>query len=171
MATRLSDLENYRIADEYELAQVQKSFVLNFVTSFLPITLTAYAYVTYGAELVPNLMEFLPLARLISAGPGTVVIYVDASRLQEEVIGLSTTAQLASFCEEIVVPYVQRRYKRFYRHWRMRHYRTVSEQAQLPYGGPAANTPFIGSREVSLLACETRPKPRPTTSRKTSWKW
>jgi anoctamin-10 len=83
LATKLTDFENYRTKDEYDLAQVQKSFVLNFITSFFPIVLTAYVYIPYGAQLIPLLIP--------STWDSKNVINsfdVDPHRLQEEVISV-----------------------------------------------------------------------------------
>ena len=52
IATQLTDYENYRTQDQYELAQTQKTLVLNFITSFLPIILTAFVYVPFGEKIV-----------------------------------------------------------------------------------------------------------------------
>lgn len=159
IATKLSDFENHQTADEYELAQVQKSFVLNFVTSFLPIILTAYIYVPYGAELMSSLLQTVaPMIGLfgsVATGNGVqsnMISHIDASRLQDEVIGLSMTAQVMSFCEEIVIPYLQRRYKRLYRRWRNRHHRNSFEKSQKESDASTVTTPFVDApQERSLL--------------------
>lgn len=160
MATNLTAFENYRTADEHELAQVQKSFVLNFVTSFLPIILTAYVYVPYGAKLMPPILESIfPASWLASvsftgsADPRVTVIHIDSSRLKEEVIGLSMMAQLVSFGEENILPYVQRRYKRISRRWAANHHRTKFESSQRETGASTTTTPFVDDpHERKLLS-------------------
>jgi anoctamin-10 len=42
----------------YESAMVQKVFVLNFITSYLSIFLTAFVYVPFATVLVPYLDVF-----------------------------------------------------------------------------------------------------------------
>jgi hypothetical protein len=107
IATRLTDYENYRTQDQYDLAQTQKTFVMNFITSFLPTILTAYIYVPFGKHIVPRL-DILRIAGLKSdLLSGQKEFEVDTSRFQQEVIYLSMTAQVLSFGEEIVIPYVK----------------------------------------------------------------
>jgi anoctamin-10 len=123
-ATKLTDFENYRTKDEYDLAQVQKSFVLNFITSFFPIVLTAYVYIPYGARLIPLLIP--------STWDSKNVINsfdVDPHRLQEEVISLSMAAQAINFVEEFLYPYFKRQATTFWRkHNRMQRAATFHEK-------------------------------------------
>jgi anoctamin-10 len=124
LATKLTDFENYRTKDEYDLAQVQKSFVLNFITSFFPIVLTAYVYIPYGARLIPLLIP--------STWDSKNVINsfdVDPHRLQEEVISLSMAAQAMNFGEEFLYPYLKRQAMTFWRkHDRMQRAATFHEK-------------------------------------------
>ncbi|KAI5205293.1 hypothetical protein AUEXF2481DRAFT_83581 [Aureobasidium subglaciale EXF-2481] len=103
IAARLSEHENHRTNDEFELAQVQKAFVLNFITSFLPMILTAYVYVPYGPKLLPHLIPDSWQSHISAKD-----FRVDAHRLQEEVISLSMAGQVINFGEEFVLPYVKR---------------------------------------------------------------
>ena len=103
LATKLTDFENYRTKDEYDLAQVQKSFVLNFITSFFPIVLTAYVYIPYGARLIPLLIPSTWDSKNVVSSFG-----IDPHRLQEEVISLSMAAQAMNFVEEFLYPYLKR---------------------------------------------------------------
>lgn len=113
LATQLSEYENYRTKDEFDLAQVQKTFALNFVTSFLPIIVTAYVYVPYGAHLLPYL---IPPSWQVS---DTIQSFqIDPSRLQEEVVYMSMTGQLMHFGEEFVVPYLRRKMVNAWRRYR-----------------------------------------------------
>lgn len=110
LATKLTDFENYRTKDEYDLAQVQKSFVLNFITSFFPIVLTAYVYIPYGAKLLPMVIPSSWDSK------HTVASFdVDPHRLQEEVISLSMAAQAMNFGEEFLYPYLKRQAMTFWR--------------------------------------------------------
>ncbi|KAG9565461.1 putative plasma membrane stress response protein, partial [Aureobasidium melanogenum] len=112
VATRLSEHENHRTNDEFELAQVQKSFVSNFITSFLPLLLTAYIYVPFGSRLVPQL---IPASWQSIAAKD---FRVDAHRLQEEVISLSMAGQVINFGEEFVMPFVKRHLQEAYRRYK-----------------------------------------------------
>lgn len=104
LATRLSEYENYRTKDEFDLAQVSKTFTLSFITSFLPIIVTAYAYVPYGAQLLLVLIP--PSWRVDDA---IQRFRIDPSRLQEEVVYMTMTGQLMNFVEELVVPYARQK--------------------------------------------------------------
>lgn len=107
IATRLTDYENYRTQDQYDMAQTQKTFVMNFITSFLPTILTAYVYVPFGKQIVPRL-DILQIIGLNSdLLSGQKEFEVDTGRFQQEVIYLSMTAQVLNFGEEIVLPYVK----------------------------------------------------------------
>jgi anoctamin-10 len=112
LATKLTDYENYRTKDQYDLAGVQKSFVLNFITNYFPIVITAYVYIPYGARLIP-------LITPTSWNTANVVnsFDVDPARLQEEVISLSMAAQVMNFGEEFLYPYLKRQAKTFWRNY------------------------------------------------------
>ena len=58
VATKLNDYENYETRESYEMAMTQKIFVLNFITSYLPIFLTAFVYVPFAGHIVPYLDIF-----------------------------------------------------------------------------------------------------------------
>lgn len=112
LATKLTDYENYRTKDQYDLAGVQKSFVLNFITNYFPIVITAYLYIPYGARMIPLLTP-------TSWNTTNVVnsFDVDPGRLQEEVISLSMAAQVMNFGEEFLYPYLKRQAKTFWRNY------------------------------------------------------
>lgn len=57
-AQRLNEFENYDTQDAYERAMTSKIFVLNFITSYLGIFLTAFVYVPFASILVPYLDVF-----------------------------------------------------------------------------------------------------------------
>ncbi|CAI7617512.1 unnamed protein product [Penicillium glandicola] len=120
IATRLTDYENYRTQDQYDLAQAQKSFVMNFITSFLPTILTAYVYVPFGKQIVPQ----LDLLRITGFRTGLVSGHkefdVDTTRFQQEVIYLSMTAQVLSFGEEVIIPYVKHVLRQKWQNYRER---------------------------------------------------
>lgn len=106
IALRLTEYENYRTQDQYDLAQTQKTFVMNFITDFLPTILTAFVYVPFGSKIVPYL-DVLRMTGLKQPGNAPELL-VDTSRLEQEVISLSMTAQIVNFGEEIVLPYIKR---------------------------------------------------------------
>ena len=57
-ATRLNDFENYETQSAYDAAMTSKIFVLNFITSYLGIFLTAFVYVPFAQLIVPYLDIF-----------------------------------------------------------------------------------------------------------------
>lgn len=113
IASRLSEYENHRTNDEFELAQVQKAFVLNFVTSFLPLILTAYVYVPFGSKLLPYLSPTSLQSRIPVEN-----FNIDPHRLQEEVISLSLAGQVINFGEEFVLPSLKRHSLEAYRRYK-----------------------------------------------------
>ncbi|KAL2001393.1 hypothetical protein VTN02DRAFT_1822 [Thermoascus thermophilus] len=160
IATRLTDYENYRTQDQYELAQTQKTLVLNLITSFLPIILTAFVYVPFGEKIVP----YLDIFNL--KGPKTSSFlwsdltleqqqqqqqqpdfHVDSSRLQQEVIYLTVTAQVLSFCEEMILPYIKRVLWRWYRDYQFK----KSEAAAVAAAAASSRHRRKRSRSVTLL--------------------
>ncbi|KAL1965672.1 hypothetical protein VTN77DRAFT_5349 [Rasamsonia byssochlamydoides] len=130
IATWLTNYENYRTEDQYELAQTQKTFVLNFITSFLPIILTAFVYVPFGGRIVP----YLDVFRVVTTdGASSFFLWsdqaaadqqrinsfhVDPARLRQEVIYLTVTAQVLSFGEEMVLPHLKRILMQKYRNYK-----------------------------------------------------
>lgn len=113
VAIRLNDYENWETSGNYEAALTQKIFVLNFITSYLPIFLTAFVYVPFGSLVVPYLDVFSLTARPFAANekqlqaPQTFVI--NPSRLKKQVIYFTVTAQVVNFALETIMPYVKRR--------------------------------------------------------------
>lgn len=120
IATRLTDYENYRTQDLYDLAQTQKTFVMNFITSFLPTILTAFIYVPFGKQVVPYLHILSHAGLKIDVAKAHQEFQVDTSRFQQEVISLSMTSQVINFGEEIILPYVKHALWQKWRNYRDR---------------------------------------------------
>ncbi|KAF2863880.1 DUF590-domain-containing protein [Piedraia hortae CBS 480.64] len=115
LATRLNDYENYETNSRYESALISKIFVLNFVTSYLPIFLTAFVYVPFGRLLVPYLDVFKLTARpfaesekQLNTPNNPAQFTINPQRLRKQVIYFTVTAQLVNFALEVVVPYLKR---------------------------------------------------------------
>jgi hypothetical protein len=92
---------------------VQKIFVLNFITSYLPIFLTAFVYVPFAQVIVPHLDVFQMFVRPLVEDhkqimPPKVDFQINPDRLKKQVIYFTVTAQIVNFAMEIVVPYVTR---------------------------------------------------------------
>ncbi len=93
---------------------VQKIFVLNFITSYLPIFLTAFVYVPFATVLVPYLDVFQLAVEPFAENEKQmktpkVGFQINPDRLKKQVIYFTVTAQVVNFMLEVVVPYVQRK--------------------------------------------------------------
>jgi anoctamin-10 len=98
----------------YEAAMVQKVFVLNFITSYLPIFLTAFVYVPFATVLVPYLDVFQLAVKPFAENEKQMTtpkvrFQINPDRLKKQVIYFTVTAQIVNFMLEVVMPYVQRK--------------------------------------------------------------
>ncbi|KAF2019552.1 DUF590-domain-containing protein [Aaosphaeria arxii CBS 175.79] len=141
-ATRLTQLENYETEAAYQTALTQKIFVLNFITSYLPIFLTAFVYVPFGNIIVPYLdvlsLTVRPFAedeKQLQAPEAGFTINPD--RLRKQVIYFTVTAQIVNFGMELVMPYLKRR--GFAKYKKMQSERAAKNGGAPP--SPAANDP------------------------------
>jgi hypothetical protein len=122
VATRLTGFENYETQDSYHVALTQKIFVLDFITAYLPIFLTAFVYVPFGSVIVPYLdvfnltvRPFLSENNQAKAKAPPSAFRINPSRLRKQVIYFTVTAQIVNFALEFIVPYVKRKLSRKYR--------------------------------------------------------
>lgn len=96
----------------HQASFVQKIFVLNFITSYTPIFLTAFIYVPFGKILVPYLDIFQLTAQKFTAQGKplpTKSWEINPDRLTKQVIYFTVTAQIVNFATEVIVPYVKRK--------------------------------------------------------------
>lgn len=110
-ADKLTTLENYETVDDHKAAFVRKIFVLNFITSYLGIFLTAFVYVPFGRVLAPYLDVFqITAQRFTTAGKPlpTKEFAINPDRLTKQVIYFTVTAQIVNLVLEVLVPYVKR---------------------------------------------------------------
>jgi hypothetical protein len=111
-ATKLTKFENYETHGAYEQALTQKIFVLNFITSYLPILLTAFVYVPFGTIIVPYLDVFSlavkPFAENGKQLEVTDTFAINPARLRKQVIYFTVTAQIVNLGMEVIVPYLKR---------------------------------------------------------------
>ncbi|KAK2834880.1 hypothetical protein FQN49_006820 [Arthroderma sp. PD_2] len=123
VATHLTEYENYETQDSHDMALTQKVFVLNFVTSYLPILLTAFVYVPFAPTIVPYLdvfhlavKPFQPDEKAAAASTAVEIkeFRINQSRLRKQVIYFTVTAQIVNFALETVVPYIKRKFFRKY---------------------------------------------------------
>lgn len=111
IATKLTDFENYENESSYEAAMTQKVFVFNFISSYVPLFLTAFVYVPFGNVIVPKI-DFLGLMAASEdgkMGTQTAVFEVDPARLRNQVIYFTVTAQAVNLAMETIVPFLKRK--------------------------------------------------------------
>jgi anoctamin-10 len=92
---------------------VQKIFVLNFITSYLPIFLTAFVYVPFAKVIVPHLDVFQLIVRPLAENDKQIAtpkagFQINPDRLKKQVIYFTVTAQIVNFAMEIILPYITR---------------------------------------------------------------
>src|SRR5450432_723103 len=92
---------------------VQKIFVLNFITSYLPLFLTAFIYIPFGKVFVPYLDVFQLTVKPFAENEKQVATpkvgyQINKNRLKSQMFYFTVTAQIVNFLLEVVVPYVQR---------------------------------------------------------------
>ncbi|PSS02106.1 calcium-activated chloride channel-domain-containing protein [Coniella lustricola] len=111
LGQRLTEIENYETQDSHQAALVQKIFVINFITSYLPIFLTAFVYVPFAKVLVPHLDVFQVTAQKFTRNGKveTKAFQIDPDRLKKQIIYFTVTAQVVNFLLEAIVPILKRR--------------------------------------------------------------
>ena len=114
VATQLNDYENYETQEAYDSALTRKIFVLNFVTAYLPVLLTAFVYLPFANVIVPYLDVFHWFIRLFQSAdkatkPSMSKFSINRSRLKSQVVYFAVTGQVVNFALETIVPYVKRK--------------------------------------------------------------
>lgn len=110
----MTEYENHRTADHHEMSLTQKIFILNSITNYLPIFLTAFVYVPFGSHVVPVLQHIID-ATLGGNVSGKMVFTADPDRLRNEVIALTLTGQISSAVEELAFPWLKTQIKQWWR--------------------------------------------------------
>lgn len=113
-ATQLTEFENYETQASYDTAMTEKIFILNFITSYLPIFLTAFVYVPFGSIIVPYLDVFSLTVKPFAENEKQLQapqagFAINPARLRKQVIYFTVTAQVVNMAMEIVVPYLKRK--------------------------------------------------------------
>src|SRR4051812_48257464 len=100
-AKKLTDYENYETYGSYRSALTLKLFVMDLVTSYLAILLTAFVYVPFGSLIVPYLDVFSVAVRPFAKDEKQMEVSSDFSinpdRLRKQVIYFTVTAQVVNF--------------------------------------------------------------------------
>jgi anoctamin-10 len=136
-ATALTEYENHRTADHHEMSLTQKIFVLNSITNYLPILLTAFVYVPFGGQIVPFLQHIIH-AKLGAPIESRMVFRADPDRLRNEVIALTVTGQVSSAVEELALPWLKTQMKQW---WRDRQASRAQHRTSELYEGPTVEDP------------------------------
>ncbi|KAE8380103.1 calcium-activated chloride channel-domain-containing protein [Aspergillus bertholletiae] len=124
VATRLNDYENYETQGAYDVALTQKIFVINFITSYLPVFLTAFVYVPFAHSIVPYLDIFHLTVRPFVSKKDAITtraeFSIDPARLKKQVIYFTVTAQVVNFAQETIVPMLKQRGLQKYKEYKKR---------------------------------------------------
>ena len=93
---------------------IQKIFVLNFITSYVPIFLTAFVYVPFAQIIVPYLDVFQLAVKPFAENEKQMTtpksdFQINPDRLQKQVFYFTVTAQVVNFALEVLVPYLKRK--------------------------------------------------------------
>lgn len=106
------------------MSLTQKIFVLNIITNYLPILITAFIYVPFGDDVVPWL-EGMTKSFLGAIGQkymdDDLTFHVDSDRLRDEVIALVVTGQISGFFDENIMPVLKHKAQGLYRDYKRAH--------------------------------------------------
>ncbi|KAF2739811.1 hypothetical protein EJ04DRAFT_559707 [Polyplosphaeria fusca] len=130
IAAAMTEYENHRTADYHEMSLTQKIFVLNSVTNYLPIFLTAFVYIPFGHRIIPQLQHLIHDTFQLGDTKGNFVFESDTDRLRNEVIALTVTGQLSSAFEELALPYLKMQFHHWYRNFKSKRSRQHGEVTQ-----------------------------------------
>jgi anoctamin-10 len=114
VADRMTEYENHRTADHHEMSLTQKIFVLNSITNYLPIFITAFLYVPFGSRVIPLLQHCIDTV-LGSQERRKINFTADPDRLRNEVIALTLTGQVSGAVEELALPWFKTQFKQWWR--------------------------------------------------------
>ncbi|KAI1324170.1 DUF590-domain-containing protein [Xylariaceae sp. FL0255] len=105
----LTERENYETNDAHEAALIRKIFIINFITSYTPLFLTAFVYMPFGNLMVPYLNVVTAAAEKMSNNSmSTQDFQINRHRLTDQIVYFAVTAQVINFATEAVVPYVKK---------------------------------------------------------------
>ncbi|KAF9894460.1 hypothetical protein FE257_007963 [Aspergillus nanangensis] len=133
VATRLNDYENYETQFAYDAALTQKIFIINFITSYLPIVLTAFVYLPFASYIVPYLDVFqLTVRPFVSKEHATTArtkFSINPDRLRKQVIYFTVTAQAVNFAQETIVPILKQRFAQKYKEYQRNRNKPVDDDS------------------------------------------
>ncbi|KAI1737301.1 calcium-activated chloride channel-domain-containing protein [Xylaria scruposa] len=105
----LTERENYQTNDAHVASLIRKIFVVNFVTSYTPLFLSAFVYMPFGNLMTPYLHIFTTTARRFCTDKTitTQEFHINPDRLKGQMVYFAVTAQIVNVALEFVVPYVK----------------------------------------------------------------
>ncbi|KAI0483162.1 DUF590-domain-containing protein [Xylariaceae sp. FL0804] len=111
VAEKLTERENYETHDTHQASLTRKIFVINFITSYTPLFLTAFVYMPFGNLMVPYLDIFKVTAEKLSSEKTitTQGFKINPDRLKKQIIYFTVTAQIVNFALEMGVPFLKRK--------------------------------------------------------------
>ncbi|KAI0972645.1 DUF590-domain-containing protein [Xylaria arbuscula] len=109
-AEDLTERENYPTNDAHEAALITKIFVINFITSYTPLFLSAFIYMPFGNLMIPYLQIFATTARKLTDEKSVNIqeFHINPDRLKSQMVYFAVTAQLVNVALEFVIPYLKR---------------------------------------------------------------
>jgi anoctamin-10 len=119
-AEKLTAYENYETQDAHDKAMTSKVFVINFLTSYTAIFLTAFVYVPFATILVPYLDVFSLTVKPFAENdaqikaPTSESFSINPNRLKNQMIYFAVTAQVVNFATETILPLVTQKGKQKY---------------------------------------------------------
>ncbi|KAI0176073.1 DUF590-domain-containing protein [Hypoxylon sp. FL1284] len=110
-AEKLTVMENYETNDAHHASLVRKLFIINFITSYTPLFLSAFVYMPFGNLLVPYFDIWKVTAEKLTSenSISTQGFHINPDRLKKQMIYFTVTAQVVNFALEFVVPYLKRK--------------------------------------------------------------
>jgi hypothetical protein len=127
---------------------IQKIFVLNFITSYLPIFLTAFVYVPFAQIIVPHLDIFQLAVKPFAENEKQMEtpkagFQINPDRLKKQIIYFTVTAQIVNFALEVIMPYVKRKV--------FRKVKEVQADLAAKHGGVSSPTAADHAEEAAFL--------------------
>ncbi|KAF4126623.1 anoctamin-10 [Geosmithia morbida] len=108
----LTEMENYPTVDGHRAALIQKQFVLNFITFYMPLLFTAFVYIPFSHVLKPFLEFWSKTAQAVTFSEKplpTKQLRMDPGRISRQMFGLTVTGQVVNLGMEVVLPWVTRK--------------------------------------------------------------
>ncbi|RWA10500.1 hypothetical protein EKO27_g4603 [Xylaria grammica] len=109
-AKTLTEHENYQTNDAHQASLITKIFIINFITSYTPLFLSAFVYMPFGNLMLPYLHIIASTARKLSTEKSITALdfQINPDRLKSQMVYFAVTAQVVNVAVEVVIPYLKR---------------------------------------------------------------